>query len=77
VSYNLYLRHKKHKDRPNTTLLFQTPTNVTEKAIKSGNPFAVYKDWIKAEGFYSTAGMEMHFAKIQEALDEGWEFGAC
>jgi len=56
--------------RANFDVLYQTPTDVSYKAIESDNPLDVYIEWLRAMNCYE----QYHVDEIKEYLDDGWTF---
>lgn len=54
----------------NTTLLNQTPTEITHEAMSSDNPLGIYVKWLREMNCYN----QNHVDKIQLYLDDGWQF---
>lgn len=81
MSMNLYVRasatfktRKGYRVTVEHFDLWQTPTKVTDAALKSDNPFAVYSEWASSSG---TPEWQEHVDELEEWLgmhyDEGWK----
>lgn len=72
MSMNLALQKGKKVE---WQLPYQTPTEVTRAALKSGNPTQAYKDWVldSRKGAFPEETKE-HFEKIDALIAEGYQW---